>query len=116
MTKRSEEGARAEVPGNVIESARRFEKYLHKMGLGWLRCRETLAALEDDDVHITRVTLKGSWSEGEELLVIINADGPDGPVVGFHRVAHIESLWQGLLSRLDRKDIQWKEDKPYGEQ
>ncbi len=113
MSSKTKNDAKVDVPGNVLETARRHEEYLAKVGYGWLQCREALAQLEEVDITVKKVVLKGFWSEGEEMLVVLSALGPEGDIVAFHNVAVLENMWRGLLNRIRSGNLKWREDTPY---
>jgi len=100
-----------DVPGNAMASQAAFDRGVHRLGLSWMHTTRQVVGLREDGLVIHRVTLKGVWGYNEELLVVLAADGPDGPVVAFHGVDDIQSLWTGLSNRIRNGKMKWRPDE-----
>ena len=84
---------------------------LVRLGLAWEETVRCLNRLQREDHTVHRITIKGNWSHHDELLIILVADTPEGPVVAFHQVDDLSGLWKGLWGRLRNGSLRWREDQ-----
>ena len=87
------------------------ETATYKLGLAWLGFIKTMEGLEDQGLRVTRVSLKGEWFDGGSILVVLTAEGPDGPMVAFHNADDLDGLWKGLRNRIRNGNLKWKVDE-----
>ncbi len=100
-----------EVPGNVLASAANRERFLEKVGQGWLRFIEACQSLEEDGVFLKGLSVRGAVGSGDQLLVVLRADTEEGGRVAFHSVDEDMTLWTSLANRLTNNRLEWKADE-----
>ena len=112
MTKRqSDAGHPRDVPGNTMQSQVAHDEFVFQLGQAWAKCVRAFAQLEADGLYVKRVSIKGTWSTNTDMLVIITAAGPEGPLVAFHNVDDVFGLWRGLGNRMRNGSLKWRDDE-----
>lgn len=100
-----------DVPGNSMATAANRERFLMKVGQGWLRFIEACQVLEEDGVFLKGISIRGRLGSGDQLLVVLRADSEAGRRVAFHAVDEDMTLWTSLVNRLANNRLVWKEDE-----
>lgn len=111
MSRKSGRGLSEDVPGNAVMSQRAHDDLLYRTGRAWFEFIQACERLGRDDVDIMRVTIKGHVGGDEPLLVVLVADGPEGPVVAFHNADEVYGLWSGLSNRIKNGNVKWRPDE-----
>jgi len=100
-----------EVAGDAVASQRVIDRHLHSMGVAWAEFVRQCERLTISDLEVYRVTIKGDFVAGTDILVVLCAVGGDGYKVAFHHCDDMTTLWTGLAARLANGSLQWKEDQ-----
>lgn len=81
------------------------------MGSAWADMIQQVEFMRKVGYTIRGVNLRGPWSGDVDLLIVITADGPTGPVVAFHGGENISTIWDRLARRMRNGGLQWKVDQ-----
>lgn len=111
MTTRKNRGVPADVPGNAIETAAQRQRFLVRLGKGWVDFCDACQRASGHGLFITGMTIKGELGEPDEILVVLRAEGEEGAVVAFHSTAEPLGLWTGLAARMDNGNLKWRKDE-----
>lgn len=71
----------------------------------------TLAKGGSDRPFVRQVKIKLVEDATDEWLVVLLADGEDGPVVGFHSDYGLADALRGAIIRYQNKALKWKVDE-----
>jgi len=102
---------KGEKPGNAVHSARAFEDFIRSVGIGWLECVRAFERLERDGIELKRISIKGDFTHGVGVLVVMTANAPGGAIVAFHQGDDLQMMWRGLAARIMNGSLKWKEDQ-----
>jgi hypothetical protein len=69
--------------------------------------------MNKDELLLTSIKIKVNNNEGTDVLIILCAVSPDGPVVAFNDGDGIKEALMTTLNRIRNGRIRWKEDQ-YG--
>jgi len=81
------------------------------VGTAWAELIRQVEALRVAGYRVRGVNLRGPWSGNVDLLIVITADGPTGPVVAFHGGENISTIWDRLARRMKSGGLTWKADQ-----
>lgn len=102
-----------DIPGNSQLSALVFAEEMLKIGESAWRLGFHLEQLSEEGIEIK--ALRFGWKAGPkgDVLCVVTANGPGGAVVAFHSGATFSEVMRGVITRLEHRSLQWKEDQ-YG--
>lgn len=100
-----------EVPGNALGSQLAYQKALIRFAEKLNSYEAALQYLFDDDILVTNMTIRHPMDEGEEYLVTLRAIIGGRAKVAFHAGASMFELLEGLVNRMRRKSLKWKDDQ-----
>jgi len=111
MARKKQDGVPPDVPGNAMETASQRQRFLMRVGQGWLDAVDAMHRLTGHDVIITGMSIRGEWDGHGDLLLVLRAEGPEGNIVAFHSTAEPLGLWTGLAARINNGSLKWRTDE-----
>jgi len=103
--------AEYEVPGNVIATQAAYAKFVDRAGQGWIEFVGAVQNLAARGVLVDRVTMKGEWHNGGDMLVVLAARTEAGYMVAFHNVEDPSTMWVALANRIKNGSLKWRDDE-----
>lgn len=111
MARKPEVPRSTDQPGGVLATAAAHERFVQRVGLGWIGVVEALGRLHAEDHVVYRVTVRGDWDGHGEFLLVLIADTENGPKVAFHNSGDPHGMWVSLKNRIENGSLKWKDDE-----
>jgi hypothetical protein len=97
--------------GKGADGSRLWAKEIERAGVTLKQANRLYSALEKSELYLKQVKFIVKDDEGNDWLVIVTADGTDGPVVSFHGASSFEDALRGLIARIDNGTLKWRPDE-----
>lgn len=103
--------AKGDVSGNARASELQFQEEMLRLGMQVARAERIFNSLFDDDIRVSRFSVKVPLYEGGEFLIVITAMAGGRGVVAFHSSPGFSDSVRGALARLENRSVSWKDDE-----
>ncbi len=100
-----------DISGNARASELQFQETMYKLGMQLARVGRIADSLFDEDVRITRLTVRFPKHEAGEFLVVVGMVTGDVKKVGFHGSYSFEEALRGCVARLENRTMVWRDDR-----
>lgn len=92
------------------------ETLIERLGEAVLHVDEYIRDPADGEHYISELRFRVRYDAEGDVLGVIKAETGAGKVIAFQSGDTVAEVLRGIVNRLRNGSLQWREDKPYGEE